>query len=189
MHRNIYILGVLIIAVAGIILAVYHPVLSCQAISFDDMEYFVKNPLVHSPSWDTAKQFLSEVLKPSTVAGYYQPLTMISLMSDFGFTRQTADLSLYHRTNLTIHIANSILIIILLYILFGNPYIAAIVGLLFGLHPLTIEPVAWVSERKTLLAAFFSLSCMIFYVLFARRHKYGFYITCLLMYILSLQKR
>jgi protein O-mannosyl-transferase len=189
MHRNTYILGILIIAVGAIILTVYWPVLSCQAQSFDDNQYFVDNPLVHSPSWASAKRFLCEVLRPSTVKGYYQPLTMISLMLDYAVTHQTDDLSQYHRTNLIIHITNTILIIVLLYILFGNPYIAAIVGLLFGLHPLTVEAVAWTTERKTLLAAFFGLWCMVFYILFAHRHKYGFYITCLLMYILSLMSK
>jgi protein O-mannosyl-transferase len=188
MHKNTCILGILIIAVVAIILAVYWPVLSCQAESFDDLAYCLGNPLVQSPSWASAKRFLCEVLKPSTVHGYYQPLTMISLMVDYALLGPV-ELGPYHITNLTLHITNTVLIIILLYILFGNPYTAAIVGLLFGLHPLTVEPVAWVSERKTLLAAFFSLLCMVFYILFARRHKFGFYITCFLMYVLSLMSK
>ena len=62
----------------GLITAwVQSPVLSCTALSFDDDAYLTSNPLVKAPSWSSAGSFLSEVLEPSTVRGYYQPLAMV----------------------------------------------------------------------------------------------------------------
>ena len=72
--------------------------------------------------------------------------------------------------SLPLHIANTALIIVLLYLLFGQIWVAAGVGLLFGVHPLTVEPIPWIGERKTLLAAFFSLWCLVFYVIYTRKN-------------------
>lgn len=182
-------LVVLIIAVCAAVLIVHWPSLSAGALSIDDDQYFIENVLVQKPGFESAWRFLSEVLEPSTVGGYYQPLTMISLMVDHALGGRVDNLIPFHCTNLTLHIANTALIIILLYMLFGSVWAAAGVGLLFGLHPLTVEPVTWVSERKTLLAAFFALWCLIFYVCYARKEKRRFYFGCIVMYVLALMSK
>ena len=179
----------LIIVVCIVVLVVHWTSLSASALSFDDEDYFVENLLVQNPGWKSAWRFLTEVLEPSTVHGYYQPLTMISLMVDYALGGRADNLVPFHRTSLALHIANTVLIIVLLYLLFGNVWAAAGIGLLFGIHPMTVEPVAWASERKTLLAAFFALWCLIFYVCFARKKKRGFYIGCMAMYILALMSK
>src|SRR5260221_8197513 len=56
--------------------------LESTAICFDDSQYVVSNPLVWNPSWNSVGRFFGEPLQPSTVKGYYQPLTMVSLMLD-----------------------------------------------------------------------------------------------------------
>ena len=69
-----------LVTAAGVV--AHWPVLSARALCFDDEAYFVDNWLVQNPSWQSAATFFREVFKPSTVGGYYQPLTMISLMLD-----------------------------------------------------------------------------------------------------------
>ncbi len=140
------------------------PALSARAISFDDRQYLTQNVLVQTPGWRSAKRFVTEVLTPSTVAGYYQPLTMISLMLDYAVAGRPDNLRPFHRTSLALHVINTMLIVILLHQLFGNIWAAAMVGLLFGVHPLTVEPIPWIGERKTLLAAFFALLAMMAYL-------------------------
>ncbi|MBW1683633.1 MAG: tetratricopeptide repeat protein [Deltaproteobacteria bacterium] len=121
------------------------------------------------------------MFEPSTVGGYYEPLDMISLMLDYAMTGR-ADMRLeyamgeplptlrpFHRTSLLLHVLNSLLVSLLVLLLFRNPWVAALAGLLFGVHPLTVEPIPWVGQRKTLLAAFFSLCCLCLYVLYATR--------------------
>jgi tetratricopeptide (TPR) repeat protein len=83
-------------------------------------------------------------------------------------------------------VANSLLLIVFLYLLFGKAWPAAMVGLLYGVHPTTIESVAWISERKTVLAAFFALWCLISYVCYVRRGHRRYYIICIPAYVLSL---
>jgi tetratricopeptide (TPR) repeat protein len=125
--------------------------------------------------------------------GYYQPLTMISLMLDYALGGREDNLLPFHCTSLILHVSNTALIIVLLYLLFGRIEAAAMVGLLFGVHPLTVEPVPWISERKTLLAAFFALWSLILYV-YPRvtGHKSrvtGFYIGSLIAYLLALMSK
>ncbi len=155
--------------VAGLTLAVHWPVLGTKALNFDDQMYLTENYLVQNPGWPSARRFLTEVLEPSTVKGYYQPLTMISLMLDCAQGGTPSNLRPFHRTSLLLHVVNTVLVIVLLYQLFGRTWIAAAVGLLFGLHPMTVEPLAWVGDRKTLLSAVFALGSLIAYVRYARR--------------------
>src|SRR5262249_49991856 len=66
---------------------------------------------------------------------------------------------------------------------------AALAGLIFGVHPLTVEPIPWVGERKTLLATFFSLASMVCYVLYVRRRSRGGYVASLAFYLLALMSK
>ena len=146
----------LTIVVALVVLVTHWRALSARALSFDDADYLTINRLVQNPSWASARRFLTEVRKPSTVSGYYQPLSMISLMLDYAGGGRIDHLQPFHRTSLILHLCNAALVILLLYSLFGRLWVAAMVGLLFGVHPLTVEPIPWIGERKTLLAALFA---------------------------------
>jgi len=182
-------LACLIIAVCIAVISVYWPALSAKALSYDDDQYLVENQLVRNPGLGAAWKFLSEVTRPSTVGGYYQPLTMISLMADFALGGRPENPTVFHITSLLLHAANTALIIILLYLLFDKPVAAAAVGLLFGLHPLTVEPIPWIGERKTLLAAFFSLWCLVLYVGYAQKGSRRAYIGCMVTYVLALMSK
>lgn len=188
-QSRILLVGILAAVVAVIVLATHWPALSAQALSFDDEAYLTENPLVRHPSWASARRFLGEVWAPSTVRGYYQPLTMISLMLDYASAERPDNLYPFHRTSLALHVANTVLIIIFLYMVFGNPWAAAIAGLLFGVHPLTVEPIPWTGERKTLLGAFFALASLIFYVRYARTTGWRAYAGCFVMYVLALMSK
>ena len=141
------------------------------------------------PGWPGAARFLSEVLEPSTVRGYYQPLSMISLMIDYAFGGRPGELGAFHRTSLILHVANTALIVGLLQLLFRRVWVAALVGLLFGLHPLTVEPVAWVGERKTVLASFFALLSLVLYVGHARRRNLWLLGGALFAFLLALMSK
>ena len=179
----------LIFIICTVVLMVHWPVLSAQALSFDDDMYLTENLLVQNPGWASTEQFLTEVLEPSTVGGYYQPLTMISLMLDYTMGGHSDNLMPFHCTSLALHIVNTALVIVLLYLLFGRAWVAAGVGLLFGLHPMTVETVAWVGERKTLLAAFFALWSLILYVRFTRKSNWSLYFGSMVMYVLALMSK
>lgn len=158
---------------AGVVLWTHYPVLDAQALSFDDGAYLVNNALVQRPGAESAWRFISEVRKPSTVAGYYQPLSMISLMLDCAAGGSPSRLTAFHRTSLALHVINTLLVILLLTALFDHVWAAAFAGLLFGVHPLVVEPLAWIGERKTMLATCFALASLLVYVLHARRPHGG----------------
>ena len=180
---------VLLIAVCLAVIVTHWPALSRQALFFDDNQYLTQNPLVQEPGWSSVRRFLTEVLEPSTVEGYYQPLTMISLMVDYALGGRPDNLQQFHYTSLALHAANTALVVVLLYLLFGQFWVAAAVGLLFGVHPMMVEPIVWVGERKTLLAAFFSLWSLILYVYYTRKSDSKLYGICLISYVLALMSK
>lgn len=204
-------LAILCLIVAGLVMFAHWPVLKAQALTFDDSDYLTDNVLVQHPSWASAGQFLVQAFKPSTVGGYYQPLAMISLMLDYAIAGQTDDLRPFHRTSLALHVANAVLVTLFLYALFGatkpagqlepepagpvsggltaRMCVAGMAGLLFGVHPLTVEPVAWLAERKTLLAAFFALSSLTAYVWSVRRQSRPLLGGSLILYVLALMSK
>lgn len=180
------ILATLVVVNCLLVLVIHSPALSTDALFMDDEEYLVQNPLVQTPGWTSIRRFVSEALEPSTVRGYYQPLTMISLMADYWLGGRAYNLFPFRRTSLSLHIANVALLTVLLYLLFRRPLVAAAVGLLFGVHPMTVEPICWLSARKTLLASLFGLSSLVAYVAYGQRRKWPLYAACLLAYTLAL---
>ena len=180
-----FIFLVSLIVAASIVFVVYRPALDSTTIFFDDDEYLVRNRLVQNPGWLLVKRFFSEVLNPSTVRGYYQPLTMVSLMTDCALGGRPDNLSVFRRTSVFLHVANSILVMVFFYLLFGR-WVGIISGLLFGLHPLNVDSVVWIAERKTLLAGFFSLWSLLFYLLFVQKKKKRFFWISLASYFLAM---
>jgi tetratricopeptide (TPR) repeat protein len=175
-----------VLLVAAIVAWAHWPVLGTQATSLDDDLYVASNPLVTHPSWTSTRRFFSEVLNPSSVAGYYHPLAMTSLMLDYAAGGRPEDLRVFHRTNLALHVLSAMVIVVLLFRLFGALVPAALAGLLFALHPLTVEPLAWVEERKTLLSACFAFACLLAYVEHARRGRRIWLTTSGALYVLAL---
>ncbi len=181
--RKFVIIAGSVIVLSVIVAAAYWPALQSEAVFFDDDEYLVRNRLVKEPSWSSAKQFLTEVLEPSTVRGYYHPLAMISLMLDYAVGGRVDYLMPFHRTSLCLHVANTLLVVVLFYLLFGRYLPALIIGLLFGLHPLNADSVVWIAERKTVLAGFFTLCSIVLYLLSAKSGKKRFLLLSAAAYV------
>ncbi|MFQ5591723.1 MAG: tetratricopeptide repeat protein [Phycisphaerae bacterium] len=177
------------VVVAAVVTFVQWPVLSAHALAFDDGEFIVHNPAIQNPGLASTKRFLCEVLEPSTVHGYYIPLTMISLMLDYAAGGRPDDLRQFHRTNLALHVMTTVAVVVLLSVLFGRPWIAGLVGILYGIHPLVVEPIAWVGERKTVLATCFALWCMVVYVLHARRRRRSLALASIALYLLAVMSK
>jgi len=170
----------------AVVLAAHWPVLSAQALSIDDQQYLVENPLVRSPGWNSTRRFLGEVLRPSTVEGYYQPLAMISLMLDVAMGGSPENLTPFHRTNLALHLANTALLMGILWRLFSSTSAALLIALVLAIHPLSVEPVAWISERKTLLATFFALLSILAYLRHTRRPGRKSLVLSIVLYLAAL---
>lgn len=156
----------------GCATAVAHwPALNSRALTFDDNEYLTENRLVNQPGWESLRRFWTEIAKPSTVPGYYQPLTMTSLMVDSALGGSPNNLTPYHATSLGLHVINAILVFIVICQLFRAAIPAAIAAMLFGIHPVAVESICWVGERKTLLATGLALASLAVYLSHAHRGK------------------
>jgi tetratricopeptide (TPR) repeat protein len=146
---------------------------------WDDQLYVTQNPLVLTDNipWDK--------IWKEPVAGNYHPITMISLAIDHQFSgREPFG---YHLTNLLLHLANVLLVFFFfLKLTDGNKFIAFFSGLLFGIHPMHVESVAWISERKDVLYTFFFFIALICYLQYLDKKKLYFLGACFLLFILSL---
>jgi Flp pilus assembly protein TadD len=178
---------VLLAALAGV-LATYWPALSAGALYMDD-NFYIGNPLIQHPSWSTAKRIFGEVLSPSMVNGYYQPLSLLSVMLDFLDPAAQDGLLPFHRTTLLLHLLNVGLVVVLLHVLFHNWLVAGLLGVLYGVHPLNADAVLWIAERKTVLSTGFVLWSLLLYVAYVRHAEHTHhrdwkrYAASLLMYV------
>ena len=167
------------IAVLAIAITItYLPVFNAGFVNWDDEDYVVNNSSIQSLT--NFKEIISQ-----PVQGNYHPLTMYSLAVNYAMSGTNA--TSYHAFNLILHIINSILVFFFVIRLghFGI-WIAFAVALLFGVHPLHVESVAWVSERKDVLYSLFFLSGMISYLTYVEKRKWIFLMPVFLFFILSL---
>ncbi len=188
--NNIYYLSALLFLLVAVPVFIYLPSLNGKFTNWDDPVYVLVNKNVHNLSWENIKYFFT-----NSSASNYHPVTMISLSIDYFFSAKkntplnvpTPDPALFHFVNLILHLLNILLVFFFIYRLTKkNSTIAFISALLFGIHPMHVESVAWISERKDVLYAFFFLAGLIFYLKFTETKSVKYYLLCLLFYIFSL---
>ncbi|UCE08268.1 MAG: tetratricopeptide repeat protein, partial [bacterium] len=146
---------------------------------WDDYIYVVDNQIIHRLSLENLKKIFSTFL-----LGNYHPLTLSSFALEYQFFE--SDSRVYHTTNLILHIVNSLLVFWLIFMLCKNLPVSIITAILFSIHPLRAEPVAWVSGRKDLLAAIFFFTTLIFYLYYQKKRLIRFYYISLIVFVLSL---
>ncbi len=149
-------------ALIGVVAAVYAPVRTFGFVSFDDPGYVIENARVLSGA------SLENVRWAFTTFHFanWHPLTWLSYFADvavFG-----PDPGAMHLVNVALHAANAVLVFALLHLLTGQRWPSACVAALFAVHPLHVESVAWISQRKDVLSAFFGLCSLLAYARYAR---------------------
>jgi tetratricopeptide (TPR) repeat protein len=142
---------------------VYSDALRFDFVSYDDPGYVVKNSSV---AQGVSRAGLRYALFSTDMANW-QPLTWLSYMVDYEFYGLRA--GGYHATNLILHVLNTLLLFLLLRGTTRAEWPSALAAALFGLHPLHVESVAWVSERKDVLSTFFGLLSVAAYAAYALR--------------------
>ncbi len=134
-----------------------------EFVNFDDDQYVYENPWVQGGL--TVRDFIGAFTRIQ--ADYWHPVTMLSHLLDCQIYGLNA--GGHHLTNVLIHTANAILLFLLLRQLAAGNWLSAFVAALFAVHPLRVESVAWVAERKDLLCGMFLLLTLLAYVRYARR--------------------
>ena len=142
-------------------LAAFWPVLSAEFIHYDDPQYVTTNPHVLSGlKWENVTWALQ-----SGYAENWHPLTWLTHMLDVQLFGLNA--ARHHLTNLLLHIASSVLLFLWLRMATGALWRSALVAGLFALHPVHVESVAWVAERKDVLSALFFMLTLMAYTAYA----------------------
>ena len=157
---------------------VHFPSLRNGFTNWDDPMYIIKNEFI--------KGFQSEHLKAIFCDfhnGHYHPLTWLSLMTDYSIFKLNP--FGFHLINILFHLLNVSFVYIVIKKLFGKWQMALVTALLFGISPLSVESVAWVTERKNLLFAFFFLASIYSYLRYLDQKKMLWYFFAIFLFVLS----
>ena len=162
---------------------VFLPVLNNDFLStWDDSDYITSNLMIRSINFHSLKEMFT-----SQIGGTYVPLPLLSYAIEyklFGLSPVA-----FHFTNLLIHLFCTLFVFLILRQLGLKPLFAAIGALIFGIHPMGVESVAWVTERKDLLYTFFYLASIIAYMNYLKNGRrpylylgisYGLFLLALL---------
>lgn len=160
--------------------AIYLPTTSFGFLRWDDDEYVTRNGLVQGGlNWNGLQTAFSTIQYCD-----YHPLTMLSLMLDRTAYGQWA--GGFHLTNVLLHVANVFLLMSIAGKLLLSQRGGFFVALLFAIHPMHVESVAWISERKDLLSILFGLIAIQSYLRFTQQRRLGPYLTTLSCFVCSL---
>lgn len=171
-------------AIAVLCLIIYAQVFGFDFINIDDDQYVYENPFVSSGL--KAANFIWAFT--AFHSSNWHPLTWIS--HQFDSTAFGLNAGAHHFINVIFHIANSILLFVLIRKLTDSFWKSAIVAALFAVHPAHVESVAWVAERKDVLSTLFWILSTLFYVKFARNTKEtNFYWISFLLFALGLMAK
>lgn len=162
---------------AVVTIAVYWPVIGYGFVDLDDGSYVRDNLRVNAGlSSESVAWALRAIYK-----GTWQPIVWISYMVDrdvsaFFLRSDVGHPGVCHLTNLLVHVANTLLLFLVLGAMTGSRWRSAFVALIFAIHPLHVESVAWIAERKGLLSNFFGLLAMLAYLNYTRQPSVGRYL-------------
>ncbi len=163
-------------------LTIFWPVRNFEFIDLDDDVYVTQNSHVQSGlSWD------SFIWSFRIHSSEWHPLTWLSHMADdalYGLNPQG-----HHFTNLLFHSANTLILFLVLSRMFQNVWVSGLIAILFGIHPLRIESVAWVAERKDVLSAFFWILSIWAYLFYVERGGIRRYLIAFLLFAVGLMAK
>ncbi|MGD0253364.1 MAG: tetratricopeptide repeat protein [Verrucomicrobiota bacterium] len=165
----------------GAIWVVFGQTLGHEFVNYDDDQYVYKNPqIIHGLNLKGIEWAFTH-----SVASNWHPLTMMSHMLDCQFYGLHA--GGHHLTNLLLHAATAILLFLVLREMTGALWRSAFVAAVFAIHPLRVESVAWVSERKDVLSGLFFMLTLGAYVRYVRKPpSLGRYLTVMFLFALGL---
>ena len=180
------ILALICLALAILTIVVFLPIRDSGFVSLDDDVYVYENTSIQSGlNWDSIKQAFSfELAKRS---GHWHPVTWLSWMVDY--TIFGLNPFGYHLVNLLFHVLNTILLFLILHRMTKALWPSAFVAALFAIHPLHVESVAWVTERKDVLSTFFWMLTVGAYSYYVENRELKRYVFVLIFFVLGLMSK
>jgi Tfp pilus assembly protein PilF len=171
------------LGLAALNLAIYARTLGFDFVTWDDPQYITENPyLPQGLTWSSAWWALTTGYR-----FYWHPLTWLSYLLDYEMFEYWA--GGYHAVNVLLHIASTFVLFAALKQMTGAMWRSAFVAALFAVHPLHVESVAWISERKDALSALFWMLAMWGYARYARQPSKGRYAAVLALFAAGLMAK
>ena len=171
---------VICLLLALAVVAIYAQTATHGYVAYDDDQYVYQNPRVKAGltaaniAWAFGTFFYAN----------WHPLTWLSYMLDFTLFGPSPGAQ--HLVNVAFHLASTLLLFLVLYRMTRRPWRSALVAAIFAVHPLHVESVAWISERKDVLCTFFELLTLLLYLRYTARPNARRYLAVALAYALSL---
>jgi protein O-mannosyl-transferase len=163
--------------------AAFCPILDNDFINYDDNMYIIENNHIKSGINPESVKWAFK----TSIMGNWHPVTWLSHMLDWGLFGANA--SGHHLVSLLLHIGTVLFLFLFLNKTTKNIWPSAFAAAFFALHPLRVESVAWAAERKDVLSMFFGLACLYAYAFYAELPKLSKYISCLILFALSLMSK
>ena len=177
--RKAIICGLLMAA----ILLVYYRVINHEFVNYDDDLYVTQNVNVQKGiTWEGIKWAFS-----FNNVVYLHPLTWLSHMLDVQIYGMRS--GWHHLTSLLFHLANTMLLFWVFNRMTGAAWRSGVVAILFAIHPINVESVAWVAERKSVLSTFFWMLTILSYIRYVERPGSMRYLLILLVFVLGLMAK
>jgi hypothetical protein len=159
--------------------AIFYRVSSHDFVNFDDDVYVTANPIVHG---GLTPENIAWAFRAANV--YWHPLTWISHMVDVQLWGLNP--GRHHLTNVVFHMVNALVLFLALNQMTGALWRSAFVAALFALHPINVESVAWVAERKNVLSTFFMMLALLIYGFYAAKPSLVRYLMVGAFFVLGL---
>ncbi len=151
-------------------------------VNYDDEILVVRNDNIKVFSFQSIKNFFIYPYQ-----GLYHPIVLLSYAVEYKLFGLNP--AIFHLNNVILHLFNCFFVFYIFYLLEKNFVISFFVSILFGIHPLQVEPVVWISARKDVLYAFFYLISIISYIHYIRKNEKKFYHISIVMFLLSLMSK
>jgi len=178
--RHFYIICLFLVVAT---LAVYWQVLDNDFVHYDDDAYVTENLRVQKGvTFDNLTWAAT-----SSLASNWHPITWISHMIDCQFYGLNP--KGHHLTSLLFHVANTLLLLLIFVRMTGALWQSSLVAALFALHPLHVESVAWVAERKDVLSTFFMMLTLWVYTIYVKKGGVRRYLLVVLFFVLGLMSK
>lgn len=168
------------VLVSAVVFLTFFPCLFNEFTNYDDEQFVTNNPLVKQFSWENTYQIFTN----PAIEFLCVPLTIFSFNLEYQIFGSNP--LPYHATNLLLHILNSVLVFWIIHHLSQKKlFVAFLTSLLFGIHPIKVESVAWITERKDVLYGFFFLCAILSYLYYFKNKHKKFYFISLISFLLS----
>ncbi len=157
----------------------FFPSLKNGFVNWDDDRYVTENAMIKNSSLSGIQNVFSSFHETN-----YHPLSLLSYMIEYSFFHYNP--FVYHLNNLLLHLCNAALVFWIILLLTSNIPVSFLTAVIFGIHPVHVESVAWISERRDVLYTLFFLGSLVCYLYYKRGRGMKYYLLAVALFILSL---